>query len=678
MPIQEQNIVFVESQVMDDVPEGGGAATGRVIADGQMNNVFPDISDLDRAYGRFNLRKIFVAVRTASTDLFGGARSLITELPEDDALGYTLFTTSDPFDQRADASGRVEAYLGASTEWSGYLLENHISGQRSIQIFQRPGATPPDPGETMVLVEGEGGASEKRQYVRATRVTVETRQFTQVGGSSGYLDYDAEVVTIEISDPLRYDFSGSPPSRLFTRSPAAAKIRGTLVTDATRYYGASPLSAAAGVGDYDVRVASMWARLVPSSQTEIPLVDRLLAGDATPIVRASAGDIAYNTSLTLAPGASITLPTPCWPGSLSIALGAHSLTDDGLGIVKYNGVGVGAIAYGTGQITLSAGTPYTSGSVSITYGPAAPVQLPSHTTLRPVTAANRSYVWVVPLSPQPSPGSIEIAYQAQGRWYTLRDNGQGAIAGSDSSYGSGSVNYGTGTVNVTLGALPDAGSAIMFAWGTPAEYIPMTQPELGIQAPLVDYTLASGNCEPGTLSISWDSGGSTVTATDDGEGNITGAATGQIYYGTGRLYFRPTVIPSSGAQYQISYDSAHPDDIVDQMASGVVSGIAYTTTLPNAPIRPGSVLIDLMIAQTATDSTGEGAAVSTTNTLPAQVRDDRAGGLVLASSGGNYPLTGSSINYSTGELVISLNRQTYAPVKQYQMVETEKFIASAG
>ena len=63
MPIQEQNIVFVESQVMDDVPEGGGAATGRVIVDGQMNNVFEDISDLDRAYGRFNLRKLFLAVR---------------------------------------------------------------------------------------------------------------------------------------------------------------------------------------------------------------------------------------------------------------------------------------------------------------------------------------------------------------------------------------------------------------------------------------------------------------------------------------------------------------------------------------------------------------------------------------------------------------------------------------
>ena len=49
MAIESGNIFFVESQVMDDVPEGGGAATGTKIIDGQMNNVFPDISDTDRA-----------------------------------------------------------------------------------------------------------------------------------------------------------------------------------------------------------------------------------------------------------------------------------------------------------------------------------------------------------------------------------------------------------------------------------------------------------------------------------------------------------------------------------------------------------------------------------------------------------------------------------------------------
>ncbi|WP_200189443.1 hypothetical protein, partial [Marichromatium gracile] len=73
MPIQEENIVFVESQVMDDVPEGGGAATGRAV-DGVLNNVFEDISDLDRAYGRFNLRKLALAVRSLDTSLYGGAK----------------------------------------------------------------------------------------------------------------------------------------------------------------------------------------------------------------------------------------------------------------------------------------------------------------------------------------------------------------------------------------------------------------------------------------------------------------------------------------------------------------------------------------------------------------------------------------------------------------------------
>jgi len=85
MPIQEGNIVFVKSQQMDDVPEGGGAATGTVIIDGAMNNVFEDISDLDRAYGRFNLRKLFLAVRALNTDLYGGAKTIISLLPTDPA-----------------------------------------------------------------------------------------------------------------------------------------------------------------------------------------------------------------------------------------------------------------------------------------------------------------------------------------------------------------------------------------------------------------------------------------------------------------------------------------------------------------------------------------------------------------------------------------------------------------
>lgn len=661
MTIQEQNIVFLASQVMDDVPEGGGAATGNVVQDGLMNNVFEDISDLDRTYGRFNLRKLAVGVRTASTELFGGAKTFVTHLPDDVAISYALFGTSDPFDRRADAAGRVEAYLNVGSELPGYLLENHIAGQRSIQIFQRPTAAPPEPGQTLVLKN-----STREQYVRATRVNAETRTFTY-SSNNGFVDYDAAVVTVEISDALRYDFYGSPPARDFARTSTGTSLREVVVADAARYYGGVRLNQPAGVGDMSCRAESIFARLVPSSQTEIPLVDRALAGDTQPMIRGSAGVTAYSATVSLAPGGRISLPTPCWPGTLGINLGLHQLTDDGLGVVLNNGAVIGSIAYTTGEISLGAGAPTASGPASITYGPAAPVTLPSHTLMRPVTEANRAYTWVVPLKPQVSPGSLVISYQAQGRWYTLRDNALGVIAGSESGFGSGSINYGTATVNVTLGALPDAGSAVLFAWGTPAEYLPLTTSGLGIEAPRVAISLASGNCEPGTLAISWLSGGVTVTATDDGAGVITGAGSGRIYYGSGGGYMVPNVLPDVGAQYAISYQAASA--MGGQVDGGALpgGGTTYTTTLADPP-RPGSVEITLQLLQTTSSTSGNSFAVVTQNTVPATVRDNGVGGLMLDG----VLLAGSSINYTTGALVVAINRIVQRPVAQFSEEEMSR------
>jgi len=182
MAIQESNIVFLESQVMDDVPEGGGAATGNVIVDGEMNNVFPDISDLDRTYGRFNLRKLFLAVRSLDTDLYGGAKTVVTALPSDPAVGYTLFTTNDPFDIRTDSADKVEAYLYKGPMWHGYLYENHIEGMQAIRIIQKVGTQLPPIGKTLCLVQDEGEAGEKEQYVRVIDTEAVVTEFEDSQG----------------------------------------------------------------------------------------------------------------------------------------------------------------------------------------------------------------------------------------------------------------------------------------------------------------------------------------------------------------------------------------------------------------------------------------------------------------------------------------------------------------
>ena len=177
MPILSGDVKLLKSANMADVLEGGGAPTGLQIADGVSNSIFPDVSELDRAGGRVNLRKTFVGVQTDDTDTYFGANVIVAEPPEDPRVSVTLFTNKQTFDTRSQVARRVESYLNAGPEIDGYLYENHITGQRSIQIFQRPGSAPPTIGRTLVLRKNEGQAAEYEQYVRITRVVVEEIDF---------------------------------------------------------------------------------------------------------------------------------------------------------------------------------------------------------------------------------------------------------------------------------------------------------------------------------------------------------------------------------------------------------------------------------------------------------------------------------------------------------------------
>ena len=98
--ITASDISLIASQVMDDVEEGGGAPTAHVIQDGVSNSIFPDISEVDRAGGRFNLRKIFVAVRNLGTDTYLGSNVIVAEPPADPRVSITLFSTGQAFDRR--------------------------------------------------------------------------------------------------------------------------------------------------------------------------------------------------------------------------------------------------------------------------------------------------------------------------------------------------------------------------------------------------------------------------------------------------------------------------------------------------------------------------------------------------------------------------------------------------
>ena len=654
MTILSGDIKLLASEVMTDDSEGGGAPVATLILDGASNSIFPDISEVDRAGGVVNLRKVFVSVQTANADTYFGSNVLISDPPDDQNVSTLIFEAGNFFETRADAQDRVEAYLYASSLWAGMLLENHISGQKSLQICQRVGSAVPEAGQTLYLVQNEGLVTEFYQYVRVKSVSSAIQTFSYLSGST-VVDFDALVVTCEITDALRSSFTGTAANRSFSAAAGAAKIRNTLVADATNYYGAMPLATPVSIGDVACEVDSIFAQLVPSAQTEIALVNKSLTSAAQPMVASAPGTVSRATSITtIAPGGKYVLPTGCYPGSLAVATPSGALTDDALGKVFLAGSAAGTINYATGEIALTAGI--SAGSVTEVYRPAAAVSMQAYTLCRAVTPATRAYVWVLPLTPLPGPGTLTVSYMAQGDWYDLVDNGAGVLAGSDASYGAGTVSYVTGTVSVTLGALPDVGSEIIVSWGTPQEHVLLTEASLAVGAPKITFNLGQP-VAAGTLSLSWLAGGVAKSASDNGAAAITGDASGAIFYGTGEGWFRPGVLPDPGA-IAVSYYSGS----VETYGATVGNGTSWSVTLPNQPIKPKSLVLNLSMAQAGANTDSDGYVAASSKVVPITVRDDGAGGLVLDGYGA---LPGSSINYTTGALVLVINHAATLPVATY-------------
>ncbi len=643
MPIQSGDVKLLKSAVMADVPEGGGAPTGHAIADGVSNAIFPDISEVDRAGGRVNLRKSFVSVQTDDTDTYFGANVIVAEPPADPRVSVTLFSTERTFDTREQAQVRIEAYLNKGPEWAGYLFENHIAGQRVIQLFQRTTDTVPNVGQTLVLIENEGLGTQKEQYIRATSVSVVERTFTYNSDQ----DYKASVVTVDISDALRYDFTGSPATRTFTRATNSTKVRDTVVADAGTYVGVVPLTQAAALGDFTIKGTSIYTQLVPSAQTETPISfvpPYAAAGLPVP----GAVPVSYTASHAWTASTKFNLPGGCLPGSLTIGTDGITIFDDA-GLLKTASGTMGTIDYANGILTLNSGS--MSNAKSITYTPAAQILRAPQSSEIPVTPESRSQSYVGTVNPVPQPGTLTISYMAQGRWYVLSDAGNGSLKGLDASYGAGTFNRNTGAFVVTLGALPDVGSSLVLTWNVPTQETQQPSTTLKAAQSLALNPPAGTSVQPGSLTVSWEYGG-TKTAAAATSGALSGAATGNLSVAQNRVDFAPNVLPSVGTQLTVTYVAGpKQEDSFSHPSRNGAGTLPVTATL--GTIEPGSLEVEW---NTLTDTTGLGVytqkqiqemGIGLWNGVdPTQIaRDDGAGRVLL-----NGSVVGS-VDYATGSVV---------------------------
>lgn len=466
MTITSDQVVLSESEVMADTDDGGGRMSGRIVVSGQINNTFPDISRIDRVYGRVNLRKLFLAINAANQDTLLGAHTILSERPKDPNVHVLMFNTGSHTDRRTDAQDRIESYVVASNEAPFWLWGRQLAGQRAIQaLAQTRNQKDPEPGQIFVLRDLANGTG---QYVRVTGVEIERQTFTKDRGNS-YYNYQLKTYVIELAQPLEHDFQGSEPDPTGNLN-RDMKILQTQIADAAKYYGASPLAAPAVVGDRTITVENVYAPLVPSAQSENAITDQA-AGALAAIIRP-----ASNNTITVSNISGVTTGPngegiyhagrAIVPGTLQISGNNGSYVDNGGRLVHTGGSNYldeenSVVDYVNGEIRAFYSGGSTSRTTTLTFLPGAVVNQQTKQASLEVNQQTRSLTWVFQTEPKAAEATLTVEFRAQGSWYLLRDEGGGELTGD----GTGTVDYATGTVNFTLAALPDAGTEIIIAWG---------------------------------------------------------------------------------------------------------------------------------------------------------------------------------------------------------------------
>lgn len=513
MSLLAGDIRFARSANMADVPEGGGPPSAQLLTSGRSNEIFPDISEETRTVGRVEIYQVFGILRNLDRDPLLGGNVIIAEPPADPNVSVTLLSLKNPFATRAEIARRIESGMTAGSEWGGYLLENHFTTMRAIQLLQRPGMPPPSIGKTYVLVYQEGQSGERRQRVRIKSVDTQTRIYTQIINGA-MVDFEAQVNTCELFDGLLYDFPGSPPSRYFGREADKTMVRETIYNDAGMFFSASRLTQATTLVDTWIQTSGIYTQIVPNSRTEAASVDQRPAARRTIVLaetprRVEVGITPHTQRFKVQEeNVGLTYVFQCQPlpepGTLLIdywALGQrYTIADDGQG--KLTGQGGGAVSYLTGavSVTLKA-IPDIGSMITLSHG-----ERTAYTNRSAQGAAIRQpeYCWVIAADDEAQatdrvvPGSLTIGYPSGSVVRTVTDSGAGKLAGD----GTGVIDYPSRTVLLRPTYMPDPGAQLQVDCQLEALVTEILAPGAPDAAGFVTINLAQQPAA-GTLQLQW-------------------------------------------------------------------------------------------------------------------------------------------------------------------------------
>lgn len=568
MAIQTNNLVLYKSERLTDTSDGGGKYSGQVVVDGESNNLFPDVSELDRTMGRVSMRKIYAGVNSEDTDALMGSTVFISENPADTNVSALLFSTKNWTDTRINAQSRLEDYLVRAGVAVGKLLDTAFQSMSIIQMIMSKEDKPNAVNETLVLIKNEGQLGEFVQYVRIKKVETAAAYFNL--DASARREY--QVATYTLEQPLLADFVGISVAQWNANATSNTTVRNTMVADSGKYFASEKLKDDAAVGQYTVLASSIFKQLVPVGQIETPMLDLNPNGESITLTQSSSTPITQSYTVNTSVGQNLYIGSSIMPSSVSFTLNSQTITDAGGLLVSPDSTQVGTIDYQRGLIkwTHSAGAGVKT--IAISFIPAAAPLRTMQTQTKFVIPQTQSRNWTGSLVPLPSPTTVRVSFMSQGNFYELVDDGNGKLVAASNDIGVGTINYTTGTWLLTTGALPDVGSIILVQYGS--DIATYERGNTAIKPLTLETQLEKTYIK--NLTITWQLLGVTKTASVSASGVISGDATGRVNMATGKVVITPNLLPQKDSDFTFGYDWGASSS---QTVSGTVAGGTLNLTI---------------------------------------------------------------------------------------------------
>ncbi|MDD4864536.1 MAG: hypothetical protein PHE38_11040 [Alishewanella agri] len=244
------DLKIFKSQRMTQNPNAGGQRTTNEVANGQLNEVFGNISAIDHAQSAVDIVKIYPGVSTANTQLLQDAHVLINEPPEDPKVDVMLIEAPGVTDASV-RSNIVEAIESGVT--AGLLLRSGLSamlaGQNSISSADL--LNNQLPGEQRDVYIGDGQiiaisveypGNENSQWPRFVH-------YAKVVGGTAY-EYRDRWTSVErqqgniiFEPPLPFNTPG--PNVTINTQDRCTRLRATNANNNVNYHGVTRLTAEA-------------------------------------------------------------------------------------------------------------------------------------------------------------------------------------------------------------------------------------------------------------------------------------------------------------------------------------------------------------------------------------------------------------------------------------------------